>query len=223
VCLTIAPAFYAAGLYFCLSRIVRTFGAENSRLKPQRYPQIFIPCDFFSLVLQALGGGMASTATHQGKNPQPGNHIMLAGLSVQCASLLVFILVSSDFAIRTWRRVSALGAAGALDPTHAKLRASIKFRGFIISLAFATLCIFTRSVYRVAELSEGWSGNLMKTQRYFIGLEGAIVAAGVLSLNFFHPGFCFREGYFRKGDKSPEEAASSSNEEVEGIHLRDEK
>lgn len=46
----------------------------------------------------------------------------------------------------------------------------------------------------VAELSEGWGGHLIKTQKYFIGLEGAIVSAGILALNIFHPGFCFREG-----------------------------
>jgi len=198
ICLTIAPAFYAAGLYFCLSRIVITFGAENSRLAPKLYPRIFIPCDFFSLVLQAMGGGMASAATHQGKNPATGNHIMIAGLAMQVFTLAIFIGLSADFALKTWRRVESLGKEGALDPTHAKLRASKRFQGFLAALTFATLCIFTRSVYRVAELSEGWTGHLISTQRYFIGLEGAIVAAGVLSLNAFHPGFCFREGYEKK-------------------------
>ncbi|QDS69637.1 hypothetical protein FKW77_009037 [Venturia effusa] len=198
VCLTIAPAFYAAGLYFCLSRIVETFGAENSRLKPGLYPKIFIPCDLFSLVLQALGGGMASAATHSGKNAEPGNHIMLAGLAVQVVTLFFYIMLASDFAFRTYRRISTLGKSHALDPTHAKLRDSLRFRGFVCALIFATLCIFTRSVYRVAELSEGWSGHLILTQKYFIGLEGAIVAAGILSLNVFHPGLCFTEGYVKK-------------------------
>jgi hypothetical protein len=205
ICLTIAPAFYAAGLYFCLSRIVLTFGADNSRLSPGLYPKIFLPCDFFSLVLQALGGGMASAATHTGKNPATGNHIMIAGLVFQVVTLLVFIILSTDFAIRTWTRIRTLGKAQALDPTHAKLRDSFKFRGFIIALIFATLCIFTRSVYRVAELSEGWTGYLISTQKFFISLEGAIVAAGILSLNAFHPGLCFQEGYVKekkvKGEK----------------------
>jgi hypothetical protein len=120
---------------------------------------------------------------------------MLAGLAVQVVTLAIFIALSADFAVKTWKRVNALGKAQALDPHHARLRASLRFRGFLVALAFATLCIFTRSVYRVAELSEGWTGHLISTQRYFIGLEGAIVAAGVLSLNGFHPGFCFQEGY----------------------------
>ena len=87
VCLTIAPAFLAAGIYLCLSRIVITFGPENSRIKPLSYPRIFIPCDFLSLMLQAAGGGIASAASHQDKNPVVGDNIMVAGLSVQVITM----------------------------------------------------------------------------------------------------------------------------------------
>jgi hypothetical protein len=153
---------------------------------------------------------MASTATHAGKDPSSGNHIMIAGLSVQVFTLFLFICLSSDFAFKTWRRVSTLGKQQALDPTHAKLRASFRFRGFLAALVFATLCIFTRSVYRVAELSEGWSGHLIETQRYFIGLEGAIVAAGVLALNAFHPGLCFRQGYQTRAEIAENDQSSKA-------------
>ena len=77
VCLTIAPAFLAAGIYLTLSRIVITFGPENSHIKPLSYPRIFIPCDIVSLLLQAIGGGMASVASHQDKSPETGDHIMV--------------------------------------------------------------------------------------------------------------------------------------------------
>lgn len=172
-----------------------TFGPQNSRIAPLSYPRIFIPCDLASLLLQAAGGGIASSASHRDKDPTVGNNIMIAGLSVQVITLLIFIILASDFAFRTYRNVKRLGKEGALDPTHARLRSSTMFKGFMVALSLATLCIFTRSVYRVAELSEGWNGHLIKTQKYFIGLEGAIIALAVLALNAFHPGLCFREGY----------------------------
>jgi len=81
VCLTIAPAFLAAGIYLTLSRIVLTFGPQNSRIKPLSYPPIFIPCDVISLLLQAIGGGMASVASHQDKSPAAGDYIMVVGLA----------------------------------------------------------------------------------------------------------------------------------------------
>lgn len=40
VCLTIAPAFMAGGLYLCLRRIVYAFGPENSRIAPESYTRI---------------------------------------------------------------------------------------------------------------------------------------------------------------------------------------
>lgn len=185
------------------------------------FPRIFITCDFISLVLQAMGGGMASSATHAGKSAVTGNNIMIAGLSFQVATLTVFIALSADFAFTTIKRIRAMGKTQALDQSHAQLRASVRFKGFVIALSFATLCIFTRSVYRVAELSEGWSGHLISTQKYFIGLEGAIVAAGVLSLNAFHPGLCFQEGYEKKtwfGKKAKRSVSSASNEEAVQAH-----
>ena len=65
VCLTIAPAFLGAGIYLCLSRIVTVYGAGLSRFKPRTYTIVFCSCDFFSLVLQAIGGGIAATANTQ--------------------------------------------------------------------------------------------------------------------------------------------------------------
>lgn len=197
VCLTIAPAFLAAGIYLTLSRIVITFGPENSRIKPLSYPRIFIPCDVVSLLLQAIGGGMASVSSHQNKSPNTGDHIMVAGLTFQVVTLLMFQLLCLDFMIKTLRRLRAMGDA-ALDPTHKTLRGSIKFQLFLVALGLATICIFIRSIYRVAELSEGWEGALIKNQHLFIGFEGAMVIVAVLVLNIFHPGYCFREGYVQR-------------------------
>lgn len=169
---------------------------------------------------------MASAATHAGKKATTGNNIMIAGLAFQVVTLAVFIALSADFALKTWKRINALGKVEALDQDHAKLRQSKRFRGFLVALAFATLCIFTRSVYRVAELSEGWTGHLISTQKYFIGLEGAIVAAGILSLNAFHPGFCFQEGYKEQrtwfGKKTKASVTSTPSEDGDEMH-REEK
>lgn len=63
VCLTIAPAFLSASVYLCLSRIVVIYGESVSRFRPRTYTLLFVCCDFFSLLLQAIGGAIASIAT----------------------------------------------------------------------------------------------------------------------------------------------------------------
>jgi hypothetical protein len=40
VCLTIAPAFIAGGIYLSLRRVVYAFGPENSRISPEAYTRI---------------------------------------------------------------------------------------------------------------------------------------------------------------------------------------
>jgi len=194
VCLTIAPAFMAGGIYLCLRRIVYAFGPENSRITPEAYTRIFIPCDLASLLLQAAGGGLASSASHQHKNPDTGDNIMVAGLAFQVLTLLIFMCLCGDFAFRTYKRYRTMGeSAFDQNPAFVKLRGDWKFKGFMYALTLATICIFWRSVYRVVELAEGWTGHLIKQQWLFVGFEGVMVIVACLALNFFNPAFTFKE------------------------------
>lgn len=116
---------------------------------------------------------------------------MIAGLSFQVITLVVFIAASLDFAYRTWSRQRALGS-GAFDqdPTMVALRSSTLFKCFIGALSLATICILWRSAFRVAELSEGWTGPIMGDQYMFVGFEGVLIIAAVGILNIFHPAVC---------------------------------
>ncbi|KAI1403184.1 RTA1-domain-containing protein [Hypoxylon fuscum] len=210
-CLTIAPAFLAAGIYLCIRRIVFAFGPENSRIPPKFYTRIFIPCDIVSLVLQAVGGALASVAFHQGESTDSGDHIMIAGLAFQVFTLLVFMLLCGDFLLHMQRRRRTLGSAAALDqdPALVAVRRSPMFQGFLGALALSTVCIFWRSVFRVAELSHGWTGALMARQDLFVGFEGVMITVAVWALNIFHPSLCFGEMMDRKfGDEK------SSNHDI---------
>ncbi|RPA97967.1 RTA1-domain-containing protein [Choiromyces venosus 120613-1] len=191
-CLTIAPAFLCAGIYLCLSRIVMVFGAETSRIPPKAYTYIFVTCDFISLCLQGAGGGIASTLSQDNKDPANGNNIMLAGLGFQVFTLVLFICLCAEYAYRVKTSTQEF------DATHAKLRASRKFRAFLIALSLSTILILIRSIYRVIEMAQGWSGALIKNQTLFFVLEGIMVILAVLVLNVFHPGFCFREAYAKR-------------------------
>jgi len=157
----------------------------------------FIPCDLVSLVLQALGGALASIASGDQDKDQLdiGNNIMMAGLAFQVFTLVLFIGAAALFVWRARRRHRSLGAA-AFDqsPAFAKLRHSILFRLFLAALALATLTIFIRCVFRVAELSGGWDGPLMARQDLFIGLEGVMIAVACVALVVFNPSFCFKAG-----------------------------
>lgn len=120
---------------------------------------------------------------------------MIAGLAFQVLTLFIFILLCIDFTLRTYRRYKSLGAS-AFDqnPLFIHIRSSKKFKGFLAALTLATICIFWRSVYRVAELAEGWTGSLIKKQWLFVGFEGVMVIVACLALNIFHPAVTFEKG-----------------------------
>lgn len=147
-----------------------------------------------------------------------GQNIMIAGLAWQVFTLLMFVACCADFALRVRQRKKLLGDAAALDQSRAGLaiRGSKMFRGFLWALAISTLAILWRSSYRVAELSEGFSGPLMAEQDMFIGFESVMIAVSVLVLNVFHPSVCLGEamdnGY---GQTSKEEAMMSSGDSSE--------
>ncbi|KAH8649961.1 RTA1 like protein-domain-containing protein [Xylariales sp. PMI_506] len=212
-CLTVAPAFMAAGIYFCLKSIIYAFGPDNSRINPDWYPRIFIPCDVVSLLLQAVGGGMAAVALNTGKDLTTGNNIMISGLAFQVFTMLVFMLFATDFAIRTIRKPAAVDHT----PVLVVLRASWPFRLFLIALTLSTVCIFWRSVFRVAELSDGWTGYLMTRQDLFIGFEGIMVIVAVWALTIFHPNICFKEMHIIGRKKKNVAAAAAATTTVDSM------
>lgn len=141
-------------------RRIHQLGAK-SRFSPKLYYIVFIICDIVSLVLQAVGGAMSSNSKGSSQN---GVDISLAGLSFQVFSLTIFIALSVDYA-RSYLRDARSGAV------QNRLTES-RYKVFLLFLALATLCIYTRCVYRIAELSDGYSGPLIEQQGSFIGLEG---------------------------------------------------
>lgn len=66
-------------------------------------------------------------------------------------------------------------------------------------LGLATLTIFIRSVFRVAELSGGFNGKLFNEEVPFMILEGPMVIIACTAVSVFHPGFAF-QGCWHKAD-----------------------
>lgn len=243
VTLTIAPAFLSAAIYLCLARIVVVYGEEKSRfLQPRTYTIVFCTGDFLALLLQAIGGGIASGAAST------------STVSISLSFVILYLLMSRRRRVSTscWRvsaakshlslsfRSAALTSvsvstrslafqgiptAPALidqiphppsvtgtrfpnpltlfgqvmlisrsssQPISSSLPKSLLFRSFLAALCVATVTIFIRSVFRVAELSGGFHGPLANHQISFMILEGAMVCTACLGLTLLHPGLCFQ-------------------------------
>ncbi|KAK4128124.1 RTA1-domain-containing protein [Parathielavia appendiculata] len=187
VCLTIGPAFFTAGIYLTLSRLIVIYAPERARFRPQVYTYIFIAFDLVALILQAAGGAVASMAEPGSPSVRAGINTMVAGVAWQVFALLLFALLSLEF----WMRVRSRGGVRPvpLNPAFAELRARRPFQPFfILAVLLAGILIFVRSVFRCAELSEGFGGPLANDEVTFMVLEATMIGLACILLTAFHPG-----------------------------------
>ncbi|BCR85595.1 RTA1 domain-containing protein [Aspergillus chevalieri] len=202
--LIIAPTFFTAGIYVLLGSFIKLLGRESSVLSPSLYLWIFCTCDVISLVVQAIGGGMASAEADKiNGNTDPGTYTMVAGIVFQLASITVFVICAADFVRRTIRKRLLQRVNGSIVPLFA-------------AMIFSVLCVYVRSIYRTIELAQGWDGYLITTQRYFIALDGAMMVAAVAVFNVFHPGWLLP----KVADGSDSQKKMRSEDGGEGIEMQ---
>ncbi|OGM47319.1 RTA1 domain protein [Aspergillus bombycis] len=171
--LIIAPTFFSAGIYLLLGYIIRLFGQKSSYFRSGCYFWFFSACDLVSLAVQAVGGGLASAALNAHRDMADGTHIMIAGIAFQLASTLAFTGCMVDYVFRTIYPQKGTIPKGVL----------FLFAGMVLSV----LCICIRSIYRLAELSQGWSSYLITHEKYFIILDAVMMAIAVGIFVIFHP------------------------------------
>ncbi|KAE8350192.1 RTA1 like protein-domain-containing protein [Aspergillus coremiiformis] len=173
--LIIAPTFFTAGIYVLLGRFIQILGRDSSILSPKMYLWTFCTCDVVSLIIQAVGGAMASAETKkQGGDTAPGTNTMIVGIVFQMFSITVFVGCTADFVHRVFRRRLLQAMSGPITPLFG-------------AMVFSVLVIYIRSIYRTIELSQGWTGYLITREKYFLALDGAMMVAAVVVFNIFHP------------------------------------
>jgi hypothetical protein len=194
-CLTIAPVFFTASIYLCLSRLIPIYDPATtlSRFAPKTYTYLFITADFFSLVLQAIGGGLSATASSE-NGQWTGIHVMLAGLSFQVISLVAFSVLCAEFAFRVYRAPPSRSQHWKTGEGRNSLRT------FELALAGATVLILVRSIYRCAELAGGFRGKLANEETPFMIFEGVMMILACLALTIWHPGWVMKSRWSRSAD-----------------------
>ncbi|OZJ02396.1 hypothetical protein BZG36_04876 [Bifiguratus adelaidae] len=187
ICLTLGPAFAMAGIYYMLAKFTVIYGGQFSKLKPMAYSTIFILFDFISIVLQAIGGGMAAVALLNHTSATNGTHVMLAGICFQVVSMLIFMFFCAWFVYNITFGPTKYG--WRYNAEYADLHSRKLFIVFPWSIGVAVLAIFTRCIYRVVELAQGWTGYLITHEQYFLALDGLMLIIALFALLLPHPGF----------------------------------
>ncbi|KAH9874153.1 hypothetical protein IAQ61_004782 [Plenodomus lingam] len=195
-CLVLGPSFVAAAVYLTLKHFVLYCGPEHSLLKANLYPWIFIGCDFGSIVLQAVGGGMAAAAgTKNVKLINAGNNLIVAGIAFQVLTMAVcgILVIIYIFRYRKARSNQASlneKSSYQVDKEQGGVSlGKIKLFGAMITLAYTTILI--RCIYRLPEMAGGWGNALMRNEKEFLLLDGMMLAIACVALTLFHPAYWF--------------------------------
>ena len=178
VLLIISPCFFSAAIYLFLGSLVHYFGRKHSPLSARMFAIIFITCDIVSLVIQAIGGGMAATAEQQEEDTSKGTQIMVAGIDFQMASITIFMILAAWFTVK-------LKKARISFPRPVILQC--------IGLIISVVCLYIRAIYRTVELAQGWTGYLITHEIYFFILDGTMMIITVGVFNICHPGYLLRK------------------------------
>ncbi|KAL7415339.1 RTA1 like protein-domain-containing protein [Mrakia frigida] len=216
ICLGLGPVFILGGCYLILGLVINSLGPQYSRLRPRTYSFIFCTADITCLAIQSVGGAMASIAAQSDDVPPPdpnkGARVILAGIVLQEAFMIIFICLGSEFVYR-WARNRPLRPLEPTDPPSSHQINSLsstatpssfktietkadesdmgdarKWKLVVFGLSLTTLLIFVRSLYRTAELSQGWSGPIISSELLFNVLDGAMIICSLVTLNVLHPG-----------------------------------
>ncbi|KAF1967794.1 RTA1-domain-containing protein, partial [Bimuria novae-zelandiae CBS 107.79] len=214
-CLVLAPSFVAAAIYLTLKHFVLYCGPKYSLLKAQLYPWIFVGCDFGSIVLQAIGGGVAAGggSSDNLNIVNVGNNLIVTGIAFQVATMAVCGVLVLVYLFR-YRRARAERHAATeksdFDMSRASGPVSRKLYVFGAMLVLAYFTILIRCIYRIPEMAGGWGNPLMRKEKEFLLLDGMMVAIACLALTIFHPAFFFApfSNFRRGGRKSSQNDAS---------------
>lgn len=192
----LSPCAFLAGDYILLGRLARYLDAGKYMLiKPELLMKVFVASDVATFLIQACGGSLLTS--HKSKLLIPGQRIFLAGLALQMASFFIFTVIFVIFMYRVWKNEPELW-----DTSNVHWNES--WKTLAAALSISCVGILIRSVYRTAELSEGFYGRLSTDEGLFYGLDTYPLIAGLLVFVLFWPGRFIRE------DKIEEPSSSSS-------------
>ncbi|KAF5022298.1 hypothetical protein F66182_5648 [Fusarium sp. NRRL 66182] len=170
-----APVFLAAGVYTILSALIPRLGRRYSFLPPKFILWFFITSDVIATVVQITGAALIGVRQSNRHDPTDANNILLGGLAYQVFAMSVFVVLTTTFLFRGRREIRARGR---------------KLTTFCAAFAVATIMIYLRTIFRLAETAEGLGGHLYSNEIYFACLEFAPVALAVLLFAIWHPGRC---------------------------------
>ncbi|KAH8827353.1 RTA1-like protein [Flagelloscypha sp. PMI_526] len=187
----ISPTFLLAINFIIFGRVVNIFGQQYCLLPSRWISILFISADIIALVVQGVGGGLASST-----KPTVGGNTMLAGIAFQFGIMIIACFIAFHFAW-SWKAQRPIRqSVDDLVRTPMSTSTEPSFREKrILPVARIPLEEPDAAVYRLIELSDGWTGDIITTQKWFNIFDGAMVVLAIWTVNIANPGWLLPKHY----------------------------
>ncbi|KAJ8071191.1 hypothetical protein OCU04_001529 [Sclerotinia nivalis] len=172
--LLVAPALFAASIYMELSRIIILVNGESHALIKKKWlTKIFVIGDVLSFFIQGGGGGIQSSGSSSSLTT--GKYVIVTGLLVQILFFGCFIAVAIHFYL------------GMKKVPTSRAQSDTPWRKHLMALFIASALIMVRSLFRVIEYLQGFSGYLLSHEVYLYFFDAVLMFAVMVLFNVIHP------------------------------------
>ncbi|KAM0278923.1 hypothetical protein ACHAQH_004890 [Verticillium albo-atrum] len=187
----LGSTFIAASIFIILPHAISLYGSRASSIRPKQIGLGLSAVILVAAIVEIAGTVCVAFAALEA--PQNAS-ILVTGLAIQTVGLLVFI------SVHFWFTVNLSGERGRLDPKHAAVYRSSRFKRFLLVTQAATALLLSHTVYRIVETASGLDGPLAQNEAAFMVVNGALPFIVCTLLAVFHPGVAFGKAW---GPTSP--------------------
>ncbi|KAK4050418.1 hypothetical protein OIV83_003488 [Microbotryomycetes sp. JL201] len=172
----LSPCAFLAFDYVLLSRLSDSMGEEIAAkclfLPSRLIVKLFVWADVFVFLMQATGGGMSAMDSESTRNI--GEKVMIVGLVIQVITFGLFTVLLLVFGLKVRRNfpdqwfVTNSEGIRALNFSKAPVR---NWRILFWVMAFTTIGIIVRCVFRAIEYGDGYDSFLATNEVFFYLLD----------------------------------------------------
>lgn len=169
----LAPTLFAAAVYIVLAHIIRAVNGERySPIPMNLITKIFISCDIVTFFVQGGGAGM----TVENSLANIGEYIVIAGLVLQIATFILFVITAVIFSRRMRK-----------NPTPAAVQCDIPWTKHLRSLYTVSAMILIRSIFRLIEYGLGNNGYLLGHEWPTYVFDSVPMFLGMICFGIWYP------------------------------------
>ncbi|GAA5929057.1 RTA1 domain-containing protein [Sporobolomyces koalae] len=217
--LLLSPCAFLATNYVLLTRLARSLQAEDALfIRASWVVKIFVWADVVTFLLQGAGGGLSSSPS----SADLGHKISLVGLALQLVSYGLFCALLIVFRIRARPQLPGVRTHLSRQDSWNTFSTSPLGRWHVLwtMLVLSSIAIIIRSVFRLVEYSQGYSGYIPTHEGYFYLLDALPLWLGMTLYSIVWPSRFFQSTDPDLRFESSSTGGTSKTEPVYGmVHM----